>query len=143
MQLQGMKTIFQSEVAYVAANGSPRGLDTKSMMNFCSEGDAQQIFAIARQVVPRAELVGTTDQFTVTWNPNTYILTPGPDELYAQADSSGGRYLYGTPDGYRPIRIQSVSDGLDQFVSELVASYAGQQGMTLKSTPQGLKLLWV
>lgn len=143
MQLEGMRTIYASEVAYVpGAGGGAVALGTDAMRNFCAPSDADQIFQIARQVIPKATLVGTTSQFTVNWNPNTYILTPGPDEIYAQADTSGGRYMYQTQDGYRPIRIQSVPDGLDQFVSELVASYSGQTGMKLIKTPQGNKLQW-
>ena len=143
MQLEGMRSIYASEVAYVPGGGAPRALETKAMMNCSSPSEADQILAVARQLVPDAELVGPTSEFRVDWNPNTYILTPGPDEIYAIADTSGGRYMYGTADGYRPIRIQSVSKQLDQFVAELVASYDGQQGIQLVKTPQGIKLQWV
>lgn len=143
MVLLGIRTIYASEVAYVpGAGGGAIALSTDSMRTFCAPSDADQIFAIARQVVPSATLVGTTSQFTVNWNPNTFILSSGPDEIYAQADTSGGRYMYQTENGYRPIRIQSVPDALDQFVSELVASYTGQTGMKLIKTPQGNKLQW-
>ena len=140
-----MKTIYAYEVAYVpgGSSGAPRALDTDSMRNFCSPNDADLIFQTAKQVLPQAILVGKTEPFEVQWNPSTSILTAGPDQIYAQADTSGGRYMYGSSDGYRPIRIQSVADGLDQYVSELVASYTGQAGMKLVSTAQGNKLQWV
>lgn len=145
MQLQGMKTIYDSEVAYVNQKQgiAPQGLDPKAMMNFCAPDDANQIFSIAQQVVQGATLVGGTGEFTVTWNPGTYVLQPGPNVLYAQADTSGGMYMYRTPDGYRPIRIQSIGAALDQYVSELVASYDGtKNGLVMKGTPQGNKLIW-
>lgn len=143
MQLEGIRTVFDSEVAYVPGSGGGAiALSTKYMLNFCSPADAEQIMSIVKQVVPQAQLVGGTSEFTATWNPNTYTLTPGPDQIYAQADSSGGRYMYRTADGYRPLRIQSVPNALDQFVSELVASYQGQTGLKLVNTPQGQKLIW-
>lgn len=143
MELDGIRTIYDSEVAYVpGTGGGPIALDTKYMLNFCSPQDAEQILAIARQVLPQAQLVGLTTEFTATWNPNTYTLTPGPDQIYAKADTSGGRYMYRTADGYRPLRIQSVPDSVDQFVSELVASFMGQAGLKLVNTPQGQKLVW-
>lgn len=143
MELEGIRTIYDSEVAYVpGAGGGPRALDTKYMLNFSSPKDAEQILALAKQVLPQAQLVGLTTEFTATWNPNTQTLTAGPDQIYAQADTSGGRYMYRTADGYRPVRIQSVADSVDQFVSELVASYMGQAGLKLVGSPQGAKLIW-
>ena len=144
MILEGIRTVYDSEAAYVPGSGGGAvALTPDAMRNFCSPDDARQIFDIAKQVLPQAQLIGGTGPFTATWNPGTYILTPGPDAIYANADTSGGRYMYRTPDGYRPMRIQSVSDGLDQFVAELVASYDGtKNGLTLTSTAQGKKLLW-
>lgn len=142
MTLQGIRTIYDSEVAFIPGEGfAPTGLNSQSMSTFCSVSDAEQIFAIARQVVPQAKLVGATGNFTVSYNPNTNILMPGPDQLTSPG-VSGGSYLYRTADGYRPMKIQSPGDGLDQFVSDLVASYNGQTGMVLKATAQGNKLLW-
>lgn len=143
MTLDGFKTIYKSEVAYLPGqNAGSVSLDTDAMKEFCSPADADAIFAVAVQVVKQAKLVGKTGEFTATYNPGTHVLTAGPDQIYADS-AAGGRYEYQTPDGYRPIRIQSAADGLDQFVSELVASYDGtKNGLTLISTSQGKKLVW-
>lgn len=143
MELDGFRTIFDSEVAYLPGEKiAPVGLDPDAMKTFCSPSDAEQIFQIVKQVLPKATLVGTTGEFTATYGQN-HILAAGPNQIYADAGSVGGQYMYRTSDGYRPIRIQSVSDGLDQFVAELVASYDGSKnGLTLVSTPQGKKLVW-
>lgn len=144
MSFDGMKTIYDEEVAYVPNQGAPQALTPKYMMNFCSQNDAAEILPIAQQAVPAAILVGGTTDFVVTWNPGTSTLTPGPDAIYAQADSSGGRYMYGSSDGYRPLRVQSIQDGLDQFVAEIVASWDGSKSnLSLQNTAQGKKLIWV
>lgn len=143
MQLEGVRTIYDSEVAYVPGSGGGAiALDTDAMRNFSSPKDAEQIMGIVKQVLPQAQVVGATGPFTTSWNPGTYVLSAGPDQIYAKADSSGGRYMYRTADGYRPLRIQSPPDGLDQFVAELVASYTGKDGIKLIKTPQGNKLQW-
>ena len=143
MELDGFKTIYDSEVAFCPGQElAPQGLDPDSMKTFCSVDDANKIFDIAKQVLPQAKLVGATGEFTAQYNSSTHVLTPGPDQLYATG-VSGGRYLYRTDDGYRPMRIQSVADGLDQFIAELVASYDGSKnGLSLVSTAQGKKLVW-
>lgn len=143
MQLDGFRTIYDTEVAYIPAQGvGPVALDTDAMKFFCSVADADQIFSVAVQVVKAAKLVGKTDEFTAQYNSSTHVLTAGADQVYADS-AAGGRYMYRTDDGYRPIRIQSPADGLDQFISELVASHDGtKNGLTLISTPQGKKLQW-
>lgn len=142
MQFVGMRTVFDSEVAYVSGTGVVTAMSTKQMMNFCDPGDAAQILGVALAIVPNAKLIGGTAEFNVTWNPGTAILTPGPDQIFAQADTSGGRYMYRTTDGFRPLRIQDPTQSLDQFCSELVASYNGETGMIIVNTAQGVKLQW-
>lgn len=143
MEFEGIRTIYDSEVAFCPGEGlAPQGLDPQSMSTFCGVEDAEQIFQIAKQVVKQATLVGATGNFTSLWNPGTHVLQPGPDQIFAPG-VSGGRYMYRTADGYRPMKIQSPMDGLDQFVSELVASYDGtKNGLSLISTAQGKKLVW-